>query len=37
MAQASNLKKDVLVMNLEKELELQTQEVCGKSVAECSN
>ena len=37
MAQASNLKKDVLVMNLEKELEMQTQAGYGRSVAECSN
>ena len=37
MAQASNLKRDVLVMNLEKELEEQTQKGYGKSVAECSN
>ncbi|MDE6845631.1 MAG: glycogen/starch/alpha-glucan family phosphorylase [Lachnospiraceae bacterium] len=37
MAQASNLKRDVLVLNLEKELEEQTQSGYGKSVAECSN
>ena len=37
MAQASNLKRDVLVMNLEKELEEQTQNRYGKSVAECNN
>ena len=37
MAQASNLKRDVLVMNLEKELEEQTQSGYGKSVAECNN
>ena len=37
MAQASNLKRDVLVMNLEKELEEQTSATYGKSIAECSN
>ena len=37
MAQASNLKRDVLVMNLEKELEEQAKSAYGKSVAECSN
>ena len=37
MAQASNLKRDVLVLHLEKELEEQTQAGYGKSVAECSN
>ena len=37
MAQASNLKRDVLVMNLEKELEEQTKSTYGKSIAECSN
>ncbi len=37
MAQASNLKRDVLVLNLEKELEQQTQSSCGKSIADCSN
>ncbi|MCI9316342.1 MAG: glycogen/starch/alpha-glucan phosphorylase [Lachnospiraceae bacterium] len=37
MAQASNLKRDVLVLNLEKELEEQAQSGYGKSVAECSN
>lgn len=37
MAQASNLKRDVLVMNLEKELEDQAQSSYGKAVAECSN
>ena len=37
MAQASNLKRDVLVLNLEKELEEQTRSGYGKSVAECSN
>ena len=37
MERASNLKKDVLVMNLEKELEEQTQSGYGKSVAECNN
>ena len=37
MAQASNLTRDVLVLNLEKELEAQTNESCGKNVAECSN
>ena len=37
MAQASNLKRDVLVLNLEKELEDQTQSGYGKSVAECGN
>ena len=37
MAQESNLKRDVLVLNLEKELEGQTQSGYGKSVAECSN
>ena len=37
MAQASNLKRDVLVLNLEKELEEQTQNSYGKSVAECNN
>ena len=36
-AQASNLTRDVLVLNLEKELEAQTNESCGKNVAECSN
>ena len=34
MAQASNLTRDVLVLNLEKELEAQTNESCGKNVAE---
>lgn len=37
MAQGGNLTRDVLVLNLEKELEAQTKESCGKSVAECSN
>lgn len=37
MAQASNLKRDVLVMNLEKELEHQTQSGYGKTIADCSN
>ncbi len=37
MAQASNLKRDVLVLNLEKELEEQTKEGFGRSIAECSN
>ena len=37
MAQASNLKRDVLVMNLEQELENQTQSGYGKSVSACSN
>ncbi|MDE6749005.1 MAG: glycogen/starch/alpha-glucan family phosphorylase [Lachnospiraceae bacterium] len=37
MVQASNLKRDVLVMNLEKELEEQAKSAYGKSVAECSN
>ena len=37
MTQASNLKRDVLVMNLEKELEEQAKNAYGKSVAECSN
>ncbi len=37
MTQASNLKRDVLVMNLEKELEEQAKNAYGKSIAECSN
>ncbi len=37
MAQATNLKRDVLVMNLEQELENQTQSGNGKSVSACSN
>lgn len=37
MAQASNLKRDVLVMNLEKELEDQAQSSYGKAIADCSN
>ncbi len=37
MAQASNLKRDVLVMNLEKELEHQTQSSYGKAIADCTN
>ena len=37
MAQATNLKRDVLVMNLEQELENQTQSGYGKSVSACSN
>ncbi len=37
MAQASNLKRDVLVMNLEKELEDQAQDNYGKAIADCSN
>ena len=37
MAQATNLKRDVLVMNLEQELENQTQSSYGKSIAGCSN
>jgi len=37
MAQATNLKRDVLVMNLEQELENQTQSGYGKTVADCSN
>ncbi len=37
MAQASNLKRDVLVMNLEKELEDQAQSGYGKAIADCSN
>ena len=37
MAQASNLKRDVLMMNLEKELENQTQGSYGKKVADCTN
>ena len=32
MAQASNLKRDVLVLNLEKELEEQTKEGFGRSI-----
>ena len=32
MAQASNLKRDVLVMNLEQEMESQTQSGYGKSI-----
>ncbi len=36
MAQASNLKRDVLVLHLEKELEEQTQAGYGKSVAACT-
>ncbi len=36
MAQASNLKRDILVMNLEQELESQTQSGYGKTVANCS-
>lgn len=36
MAQASNLKRDVLVMNLEQELESQTQSGYGKTVADCT-
>lgn len=37
MTQASNLKRDILVMNLEQELENQTQDGYGKSISECSN
>ena len=37
MEQASNLKRDVLVLNLEKELENQTQSDHKKSIGECSN
>ncbi|MBD5521526.1 MAG: glycogen/starch/alpha-glucan phosphorylase [Lachnospiraceae bacterium] len=37
MAQASNLKRDVLLMNLEKELEEKTNSLYGKSIAQCSN
>lgn len=37
MAQASNLKRDVLVMNLEKELVDQAQSSYGKAIADCSN
>ena len=37
MAQASNLKRDILVMNLEQELENQTQSGYGKSIADCDN
>lgn len=37
MAQASNLKRDILVMNLEQELENQTQSGYGKSISDCSN
>ena len=37
MAQASNLKRDVLVMNLEKELEEQIQSMYVKDIASCSN
>ncbi len=37
MTQASNLKRDVLVLNIEKELEGQTQSGYGKTVADCSN
>lgn len=37
MAQASNLKRDILVMNLEQELESQTQSGYGKSISACSN
>ena len=37
MTQASNLKRDVLMMNLEKELEEQTELGYGKSVAKCSD
>ncbi len=36
MTQASNLKRDVLVMNLEKELEHQTQSGYGKTIADCN-
>ncbi len=37
MAQASNLKRDILVMNLEQELENQTQSGYGKTVSACTN
>ncbi len=37
MTQASNLKRDILVMNLEQELENQTQEGYGKSISACTN
>lgn len=37
MTQASNLKRDILVMNLEQELENQTQDGYGKSISDCSN
>lgn len=37
MTQASNLKRDILVMNLEQELEDQTSDGYGKSISECSN
>lgn len=37
MSQASNLKRDVLVMNLEQELEEQTQNGYGKAISACSN
>ncbi len=33
MAQATNLKRDVLVMNLEQELENQTQSGYGKAIS----
>lgn len=37
MTQASNLKRDVLVMNLEKELEEQIKSMYVKDIASCSN
>lgn len=37
MTQATNLKRDVLVMNLEQEMEKQTQSGYGKSISACSN
>ncbi|MCM1267993.1 MAG: glycogen/starch/alpha-glucan family phosphorylase [Bacteroidales bacterium] len=37
MTQASNLKRDILVMNLEQELESQTQSGYGKSISECGD
>ncbi len=37
MTQASNLKRDVLVMNLEKELEDQAKSSYGKAIAACSD
>lgn len=37
MAQASNLTRDVLVMNLEKELEEQIKSMYVKDIASCSN
>ncbi len=37
MTQASNMKRDVLVLNIEKELEEQTENDYGRSVAECDS